>query len=400
MRFTSLLFANLLAVLPAAVQAGNLGEQVQTHGFFSHALALTDRNQMGGARAGQVGNMLTEAGVNSTWRASPNWLVGAQLLWRNDGVDPKRLRVDSAFVDRTLLEQDGHHVALQIGIIKNPYGFHNMTRDVAHTRPSILLPQSLYHDQGRNFFLSAPGIALRGREEHGDNAFSWQVNLLQPDVNSPNMVAFMIGPQTGQLQTNPSVLGQMLWERAGGRWRAGVSLGSLSMRYRPSPTDFLGAGRVTGAGNITLNTGVASLEYNLENWSYTGEYSLTRQLRNNFNLPGAAFMDRDTTLEEYYLQALWRFAPGWQSILRYDAVYLDMTDRSGNWFSQASGQPASERYAQDWMLGLRYDPSPAWSLFAEVHHVNGTAWLSKLNNPPASTRPKWNMLTIQAAYHF
>ena len=400
MRCTVFPYASLLLLLALPAKGEDLSDHVQAHGFFSHAMAVSDRNQIGMTSAGRFGSMLTEAGINTTLLASPNWLLGGQLLWRNDGVEPTKLRVDCAFIDGTLLNHNGHQVALQVGIIKNPYGFYNMTRDVAHTRPTILLPQSLYHDQGRNFFLSAPGIALHGREEKGANAFTWQFNVLKPDVNSPNMVAFMVGPQNGQLQGKTSWLGQMMWDRDGGRWRGGVSLGSLSMHYQPSPTDFFGAGRVAGAGNMTLNTGVLSLEYNLENWSYTGEYSLTRQLRNSFNIPGANFMDRNSTLEEYYLQGLWRFRPGWQSILRYDAVYVDTADRSGTWFSRVSGQPASQRYAQDWMIGLRYDPTVSWSLFAELHHVNGTAWLSKLSNPPATTRPRWNMFTVQAAYHF
>ncbi len=400
MRYARLSFASLSLLVMSVAQGVDLTGSVQTHGFFSHALALTDRNQVGSAPSRTLGNMLTEAGINTTWQANTDWLLSGQLLWRRDGVDPRNLRVDSAFVDHTLLNHNGHQLAVQVGIIKNPYGFYNMTRDVAHTRPSVLLPQSLYHDQGRDFFLSAPGFALHGREEEGQNTFSWQVNVLKPDVNSPNMVAFMVGPQSGQLQGKTSVLGQMIWEREGGRWRSGISLGSLSMHYQPAPTDFFGAGRFTGAGDMTLNTGVLSLEHNLEKWSFTTEYSRTRQLRNNFNVPGASFMDNDSTLEEYYLQAQWRFIPKWQALLRYDAIYVDIADRNGMLFAAASGAPASQRYARDWMFGLRYDPNLDWSLFAELHHVNGTAWLSKLTNPAASTQPQWNMLTLQAAYHF
>jgi hypothetical protein len=214
------------------------------------------------------------------------------------------------------------------------------------------------------------------------------------------MVAFMVGTQNGQMKANGSVLSQMLWERDGGRWRVGLTLGSLSMRYQPAPTDFFGAGRFAGAGNVTLNTGVLSLEHNLEKWSYTAEYSSTRQLRNNFNIPGAPYLDQDTTIEAYYLQALWRFAPNWHSIVRYDTIYLDKADRNGTVFSAASGFPASQRYARDWTTGVRYDPVPAWSFFAELHHINGSAWLSKLTNMPATTQPKWNMFAIQATYHF
>ncbi len=372
----------------------------QLHGFASHALVQSDRNQVGGAQAGHLGSMLTELGINASWQVNPNCLFSGQLLSRWDGVEQGQVRLDYAFVDSHFLNQNGHHVGLQVGMIKNPYGFYNTTRDVAHTRPTILLPQSIYHDQGRDFFLSAPGISLHGREDDERNAFSWQINLLKPDVNNPNMVAFMVGLQNGQLQAHRSFLSQVLWERDGGLWRAGATLGSLSMHYQPVASDFAGAGRVTGAGNVTLNTGVLSLEHNRENWSYTTEYSRTRQIRNDFNVPFAPFLDRDTSIEEYYIQTIWRFMSAWQAIARYDAIYVDTADRNGALFAANTGQPASQRYARDWTLGLRYEPAPAWSLFAEFHRVNGTAWLSKITNPAISTQARWNMLLFQAAYHF
>jgi hypothetical protein len=62
--------------------------------------------------------------------------------------------------------------------------------------------------------------------------------------------------------------------------------------------------------------------------------------------------------------------------------------------------PAAQRYARDWTTGLRYEPNSAWSLFAEIHHVDGGAWLSKLDNPPANLKNSWDILLLQAAWHF
>ena len=69
-------------------------------------------------------------------------------------------------------------------------------------------------------------------------------------------------------------------------------------------------------------------------------------------------------------------------------------------FSAATGLPAAQRYARDVTVGLRYEPTPTWSLFAEIHHVNGGAWLSKLENTPATLTSAWDMLLLQAAWHF
>ncbi|MCX7192021.1 MAG: hypothetical protein NTY60_00045, partial [Proteobacteria bacterium] len=66
----------------------------------------------------------------------------------------------------------------------------------------------------------------------------------------------------------------------------------------------------------------------------------------------------------------------------------------------ATGLPAAQRYARDWTWGVRYDPTTSWSLFAEFHHVSGGAWLSKLDNPPTGLNSAWDMLLLEAAWHF
>ena len=388
----------LLGVIAASAQAEE--RDWQWHGFASHAMVYADQHYMGSAQPKQWGNYLSEAGASLSWRADANWLVSAQLLARSDGVLQGTPRWDVAAVERTLVNQDGQQLSVQVGVLKNPYGFYNTTRDVAHTRPSIVLP-TVYHDQTRNFFLSAPAVAVRGEHQGVSSHWSWQVNVLQPEVNNRNMVMFLVGPtQTGQMQARRSVVGQLAWEESNGGWRAAWSFANMSMHYQPQPTDFAGAGSFTGAGNLTLQSNMLSVERNLEHWTHTLEYARARVIRDQFNVPGMAFMDQHSTLEQGYLQTLWRVRHDWKLWLRYDVMYVDDRDRNGLTFANQTGLPASMRYARDWGMGVRYEPTPAWMLSAEVHHTNGSANLALLNNPPVTQRPQWNMLTVQAAYHF
>lgn len=398
--FVSLL---LLLSMVGAVSARDLAEGVQLHGFFSQGLAETSHNQFGGSKPGSVGTDLREMGANLSWQAAPDWLVSAQLVSRWAGAtDNGKLRVDYAFVDYSLLKAAPRDFGLRVGKVKNPYGFFNMTRDVATTRSGIMLPQSIYQDQIRDFFLAAPGVSVYGREEFNDHPFSYQLSVTQPQVNSPHLTAYIVDPQAGRFNARRSVLAQGLWEQAGGKWRVGVSAAQFGIRFQPAASDFFGMGAFAGAGDVTLNSGVLSVEHNREDWSYAAEYASTRQLRNGFNVPGMAILDKDTTIEAYYLQSVWRFAPRWQALARYDAIYLDKQDRNGMAFQAATGGllPAAQRYARDWTWGLRYEPSSKWALFAEWHHVNGGAWLSKLDNAPANLRASWDMLLMQAAWHF
>ncbi len=99
------------------------------------------------------------------------------------------------------------------------------------------------------------------------------------------------------------------------------------------------------------------------------------------------------------MQATRRLPSGWQAYLRYDALYLDKDDKDGSSFGMPLGFPDYSRYAKDWVVGVRRDMG-ALALSAELHHVDGTAWLALVDNPAAGMVRKWDMLLMQAAWRF
>lgn len=379
------------ALLSGSVQA--LENNAQIHGFVSHAQVLAQGNQVGAASAGRWGTLLSEAGVNLSARPNADWFFNTQVSARWDGVSNGTPRVDVASAERTLLQSEHSSLLLQAGVLKNAYGFYNMSRDVVHTRPGIIMP-TVYFEQARNALLSAPGVALEGRTDSGRNSFNWRVGALLPDLGNQSLLTLLLGPQAklgGELTARTSFAGQLSWAQDDGRWRAAWSAVELNAHYTPYIL------WVTGIDtNVKLDSNMLSLEYNGESWSHTLEYARIRVLRDR--LSGG--FDRNFTLEQGYAQTQWRVSPGWQTWLRYDVTYMDAQDRGGLLYQLQSGQPASRRYVQDWSLGVRHDPSQNWTLSAEVHRVKGTAWLTLLSNPLASQRPNWDMLAVQAAYHF
>lgn len=101
------------------------------------------------------------------------------------------------------------------------------------------------------------------------------------------------------------------------------------------------------------------------------------------------------TGESYYFQGVYRFNKKWEGVLRYDVLYTDKNDRSGKAFARSTGgqRPAHSRFAKDITVGLRFNVTPSFMLRAEYHRVNGTAWLSTLDNPDSSaTSQHWNLL--------
>jgi hypothetical protein len=373
--------------------AQELGEGLQAHGFISQSVAHTSDNNVGGDSDDGMAWELREMGANLSWRPSPDWLISGQALARWAGAsDEGELRLDYGFVDRTLFADGDTQIGLRLGKVKNPYGFFNTTRDVAHTRPGILLPQAVYIDELRNTFLAAPGMSLNGNSFFEESSLEWIFNVVRPEVDADSITRYMVTKFPGHFEGRPSWLAQALWDHDGGHWRMGLTLGNVKMKYQPNPPDL-------GPGDIALHTGVLSLEHNTESWTLTGEYMLTRQIRDGFGVPA---LDKDTTVEAGYLQGIWRFAPRWQTYMRYEALYLDRSDRNGKDFWRLSGftVPTIQRFSRDKVIGIRYDPNTAWALSAEYHDVDGTAWLPRIDNPPQQMQRRWDMLLLQAAWRF
>ena len=370
--------------MPAFAQ--ELAEGLQAHGFISQSVVYTSDNNVGGKSDDALSMDLREMGVNLSWRPNPDWLLSGQVLSRWAGeTDNGGLRLDYGFIDRSLFSDGNSQMGIRLGKIKNPYGFHNTTRDVAHTRPGIIMPQSIYLDQIRNFFLAAPGASLYGNFDNDEMNVSWQISALRPEVNDSNLERFfLLGDFPGHYEGSGSWLSQILFD-LGGRWRAGLSLGEMNMKFRPT------------TASHQLPTWVLSIENNTDAWSFTGEYGQTTVKGRNYFPPIV-----EHTTEAWYLQTTRHMEWGWQAYLRYDVLYFDKNDRDGTSFvanNPGFPYPTSSRFAKDWVLGLRRDLDRL-ELSAEWHRVDGTAWLDHVQNTPATLVRKWDMLLLQAAWRF
>lgn len=395
-RSARLLFSSLLLLAALPARGAELGEGVQAHGFFSQAAVFTSDNKVAGDSDEGGGYDLRELGANLSWRPNVDWLVSGQVLARWAGnTDEADLRLDYGFVEHNLVNTGDDRIALGLGKVKNPYGFYNTTRDVAHTRPGVIMPQSIYLERIRNFFLAAPGVTLRGEHDRPEFGLAWQVSGMKIEADDPELEYVVFQRSLpGSFEGRQSWLGQVMADIQGGRWRAGLSLGDISLDYRPGVA-FPGDER---AGRTRFKPWVVSLQHNQESFSLTGEYS-------QIEIAGAGYFSASLntvhTAEAWYLQATWRPRPGWQGWLRYEQLYFDKDDKDGLRFL-----PLAESYlghSKAWVVGGRYDFSTDLALSAELHRVDGVAALSQQDNPglPGTryTR-KWDMLLLQLAWRF
>lgn len=387
------LMALALAWTPMAA-AEDFMDTLQVHGFLSQALVITDHNDFFGPSSSSGGSLkYTEIGANASIRPRHDVLVAAQVLSRRAGGDASDARpvLDYGVVDYQPFTNQQRTLGIQVGRFKNPFGFYNQTRDVAFTRPSILLPQSIYFDRTRSLGLAADGITAYYEERVPSGIIRAQVGAGDTQTGDDLRRTMRLQNTPGSLEPRLSAIGQLRYEHDGGRVVAALSAASARARFEsdtPGMSD----------GDFHFRPWILSLQYNAELWSLTGEYALRTSTLQGFANP---FLNFDVTGESWYIQYTRRFNEDWQWLVRYDSLVNNRDDRSGSRYEALGGGPAHTQYANDLTLGLQWNVTPRVLLSGEYHHVDGTGWLPLYDEPePSETRRRWNMVLFQLSLRF
>lgn len=379
-----------LAAAPAAADPLYRSGNLQLQGFAAQSLITTSANNFFGKTRDTLGTGFTEAGVNGVWQTRAGLLVAGQVLYRRAGKsDREGVRLDYLQVVWPAWQRGDDALELRVGKIKIPYGLYNETRDVPFTRPSILLPESIYFDTARNFALAAPGAGLNARWRAAGG--EWQANLaaVRPGrLGTAAEANFLRRDQPGYLQSDASYAAQLRWNTPDQSTLLALSWVNSDAGYHPAPGDPLGSGKLRFA------PWVLSAQKHLDTVTLTTEYAWAHIRLYDFHLP----INVSANTRAWYVQGAWRFRPRWEGLLRYDAIISPLKN---NPLGALTGTPYFTRYAKDWTIGLRWDATPALMLRSEFHHVTGTAWLPALDNPdPQQEARVWNMVLLQASWRF
>lgn len=384
-----LCIGGLLSGFPANAELA-LPETVQIHGFGSVGYFNTSDNNFFGETTGAGDVDFWELGVNGSWRPRSDLQLSMQVVSRKAGkTDDGDLRVDYGFLDYSFISDAENLWGIRVGRIVNPLGLYNDTRDMPFTRPSILLPQSIYFDANRQFALSGDGGMVYGERRTDFGDLFLQAYVAHPRTEDPDLKRFILGTTPGELEGQTTLGGRLMYEKDAGRLRFAIS--GLRGRTRFEP-----AGPGVKDGRFTFEPLILSAQYNSERWSLTGEYALRRTELEDFGLP---FPDDDFTGESFYIQGTYRINPRWEAMLRYDQLIINRDDRDGSQFEAFTGLPGNRQFAKDWTVGLRWDVVPNFMLRFEYHNVNGTAWLSDLENLDERTQ-RWDLFILLAAFRF
>lgn len=383
---TKLLICNVVVITPFipsnAIAAEKnwlpeLPDTVQIHGFLSQALIHTSDNNFFGTTDDNISDDFRELGINGSWRIIPDLQIAMQVVWRDAGkTDEQGLRIDYGLADYRLYSSEDSLLGIKAGRVPTPLGLYNDTRDVASTRPSIFLPQSIYFDINRNSALSADGGYFYGEQNTDWGDFSFHIGTIVPRTEDPDLKN-----QFKKLDGDTSWVSRLNYEWRGGEVRLAITYAEFNGHFNE--------------GQFQFKPLIFSAQYNAERWSLTGEYEFRGLRLNNFDV-----LDSDITGEGYYLQGIYKFTSYVEGMVRYDQLIWDKDDKHGDKFSANTGAPAYSRFAKDWTVGLRFKLIPGLLLSTEYHRINGTGTISRLENPPGATKQHWDLYAIMLSYDF
>lgn len=359
----------------------------------SQALIVTDHNDFFGPSSEGGGSLeYTELGLNASFRPLDNVLVAGQVLARQAG-DIQRIdqgQLDYGVIDYQFLNNSSITAGAQFGRFKNPFGLYNQTRDVALTRPSILLPQSIYFDRTRQPALAADGVMGYYDQLLDNGVMRFQLGIGQPRMDDQSEVTALGRKGFGDYSGKKSYISQVRYEHDGGRVVFALTYAEVNAALDSNDTG-------PGSGKYLLQPWVLSFQYNLEDWTFTSEYAYRHVRSTGFSDP----YNYDVNGESWYLQLTRRLTDDWEWLLRYDSLVTDKSDPSGRDYESKTGRPAYSRYAKDWTTGLQWQPYRRFLLSSEIHHVKGTGWLPFQDSSEINVQDKyWNMLLLQASYLF
>ena len=370
-------------------------EDIQINGFLAQGIIQTqDANFVNDD--GDVSFKLTELGINSSYRISPNFRLAGQAVYLDGGNRyQKGLRVDYLFLDWQLYNSPTWQLKAQVGRNKNYHWLYSSTRDVPHTRPTIVLPQSIYFDVFRDVAIGVDGMALLAQIYN--NLGEWDVNLsLGNSPISEEQTKNLLGKNaSGKLTHDTDIQFSIYWRPSLSNIQLSVTLLDADFSYQAGQNDvFLN-------GNETSQRFMFSFLYQSENYEIALEMMRERMMVNNLVFQG---FKSDIAAEGGFLQGKYFLSPNITLLSRIDIYDRDRKNRDGyNVATLSQGVvPNYFGFMDQGTLGLTWQLTKNIKIQAEYHKTKGTGRLAPIFTPDILKNDSkyWDLWAVQLMYWF
>ncbi len=370
-----------------------LGDRLATHGFISQGfLWSSGNNYLAQSKKGSF--EFTEVGLSIAADLGGGFTAGIQFFSRDlgptGGYTPQ---VDWAYLGYKWRDWLG----IRLGRVKIPFGLYNEMSDIDAARVPILLPQSIYQIENRQFLLAQTGAEISGiipLARAGELEYSAYAGTLYTDISStPNINSLHVPYLAG---------GRLLWRTPlkgftfGSSALAGELESNATLSQKQIDT-FAASGVLFPSGfdgkienTVSAVFVAASAEYVRGGLLVAAEYS-RRYIENTSSVP-ATIPKAKTTNEKAYLMASYEFLEWFTGGIYYSIDFKDIDLRSH-----------FDKTQHDLAATLRFNVGAHFVLKIEGHYLNGTAVLSPAlndNRPNSESKKNWALLLTKATVTF
>lgn len=385
----------VLLLMLACISNSANADDWSWHGFVSQGL-IQARESNFVNNDGEVSARLTEAGLNSVYKIDSNLKVSGQLMYLNGGnrfVDG--LRADYLFLNWTPYSSLDWQLDLYAGRFKNMHWAYSSTRDVALTRPLIVLPQSVYFDSFRDIAVGSDGVALRSSHNLAigevDFIWSWGSTPISRDMSQRVISTDVVG------ETNQKFVHQAssYWRPTNSQMQWGISLLDSDFSYKQANPDSYFDGQFT-VQRVMLNW-----RYSAENWELTSELMQERVFVNGFIFPT---LQRNQYAQGAFLLGRYDWSASTSWYLSYDYFIANKDNPSGSQLPASSGGFIASYfgYQRDAAISIDHELSQNLRLKLEYHFIEGTGRLGPNVIPDVvvNRSPTHDIWALQLLYWF
>ncbi|NRQ41718.1 hypothetical protein HRH59_03925 [Rheinheimera sp. YQF-2] len=372
-----------------------VAEDFSWQGFVAQGLIRADDSNYIN-NSGKTSAALTELGVNGRYSLAADWHLAGQVVYLDGGNRyPQGTRLDYLFLDWAFYNTEAWQANMYFGRFKNQHWLYSGTRDVPFTRPSIILPQSVYFDGFRDIAVGTDGLALQARNsgDYGDLTLNWSFGTIPiSQQQSRQLLGYDTQGKTS-LQRDHKL--SVYWQPAFSRFSYGAILLDSAFKYRP------GEGELISAADFTVQRVMLNLRYQAENWEFATELLQERIKTNGFFAPQ---FERQQLGQGGYMLAQYHYSPQLRFYTMLDYMVLDKDDRQGRMLERQTGGvvPRWFGYQHAVAVGVSVDISRQWRLHGETHWNKGTGRLAPVLQPDVLTNKSqyWQVLAVQLMYRF
>lgn len=376
-------------------------DKLNVSGFVGIGTSHTTKNNFLGE--GKSSIPIIEIGLSASYQINNNLNFTGQIGQRRFGesFSDENPRVDFASFNFFSNHLEMGEQSISLGRVKLPLGFYNASRDVPSTRPSILLPQSVYLDIFRNSILSVDGIQLNTTNDLLDGTLFIDATIGRPQIDDNFNQAMFGSGAKGDWQIDLSKSLHVSFNNDI------FSLGATYTILKPDYTSKAGDRIIVVKdvfelpvvnGTVEIRTLVLSARVYFDQLEWSNEYLYRDIMVDNF-VPGRGKVERPQ--EGYYTQVRYPLFDNIDVFARWERFYRNAHDKNQR-DPRPLPAPLWAEITTSMSVGASYQINRNWQVAAEIHSVNGSAWLPPffITTPEATESKDWTLSAVQISYRF